>query len=522
MSGYTFLEDSDLSVCEKIKLYFNRNPAPVSSITTSNPVVNESSSSADSSFLDLDASFQQLLIAKKMEFSDRNKSSASSCRNNDESILDLCSPPANFNDTVLNVTTTTQTTRTELFYSKTPQKNCDKSLISFDDTVMEQSPAAHHQPQKNQKTYRKDSDDDDDEDIDQKSPWRLNMTLPRNDSFLEWERLCESPVSRDYVSMMCRLNEDSNQLINDEEAPSGLWDASICPNDSTFAPPPMERAHKTIGGRRMPSTILEVTETSSSSSTVDSVRSSHSCAKKLDLQPPTKPPPPPRSLLSPQHQRPSAKETIKIAENNLPPKNPQPSSSKYRPSITNMFPKKKEKRFYFFDNAQPQQQQQPQQQRVRHILGQNNSPTPFKWSPTHSPRLSPKAKIVTPTKTPCSSPKHSSSADLSPQPDFNDTLEAVEYFMEKGKQLKQKNASAHKPTTKSSPTVSPVRSMKPASPIMVQNTTPDTIRRQCLVRNMVRSVAAGANTNDGGRIADRDLYWRRSVRRHSADDSFME
>lgn len=184
MSGYTFVDNSELSIGAKIKRYFDINPPDVDSDT-------------DSSFssIEVDASFEKILERTKME--QKNKTVVPVESRN--SIIDLCASPP------------------------TPPKQQQQYITptKFNDTT-----------------------------LDNGNYWFDDSVT----SFLEHEKLCiESPSNKENSFFVDHSSEET-QLF-DVEAPSCLWEDTIgpCSNMSMIAKlTPIQMV-----GIRRPSTIAE-------------------------------------------------------------------------------------------------------------------------------------------------------------------------------------------------------------------------------------------------------------------------
>lgn len=104
---------------------------------------------------------------------------------------------------------------------------------------------------------------------------------------------------------------------------------------------------------------------------------------------------------------------------------------------------------------------------------------------------------------------------------FNDTIEAMDYFMGEGHKLLE--SAVKKPPT-SSPSHQPLAS--PSSPNLMHfspkigGRTPDTIRRRLLMRNLLRNSDANQAGSDGYQFSHEEMMLRRSIR--PVDDSFED
>lgn len=474
-SGYTFIDNSELSVCEKIKQYFAKNPAYT---------VLDSSISSSSS-IELDASFQKLLALQKSNLMQKTiKSEEISAKLEDETI-DLCSPQSVSSDCVTpnnNDFTPKSSRKRHEQFSKLKENRKTVNLMSFDDTLLDDcvsltpSPANYksliqppklmvsHPREENHRhgsieiiqnlepeTINKEMDDISPEtDEINYSNW-LHVS---DESFLEQERLC---ANEDSVEEN-KLNE--TQLF-DIEAPSLIWNTSQLTHHYS----------------RKPSTILEESTqiSSASSSLFNSIITN-------------------KSNINDQQQDANKENIVEAATKKL--------TKSYRPSEIIIAPKRKFRPF--FEDINP-----------------NLQCTAI----TRSPVLNESVQLMSFEETIADISGSDNSASIcSPfntGQQFNDTIEAMDFFMEKGKQLQE---SARK-VVKSSSSSPQLLLFSPKSK------TPDTIRKRLLKRNLLHSTGSSpiyfgndrgriGNIDSTERIQDFNFMARRSVRHF--DESFSD
>lgn len=214
-ASYAFIDNSQLSVCEKIKQYFLKNPP--------RELLNDSSSS-DSS-IELDASFSRML---------ENTKQMSVIEQNDETLIDLCSPPS------------TLSHRMSASPSGTPEEaTLEKVWLHYDS---------------------------DESTLVQERSW----CLASDESFLEQERLCNLSDNEDTELETTKIEEqhiesiDETQLF-DIEAPSTMWDLTVV-NTATENLSPTK-----LVGLNRPSTILEESTLSNVSSDCSTKKSPEKC-----------------------------------------------------------------------------------------------------------------------------------------------------------------------------------------------------------------------------------------------------
>lgn len=396
MSGYTFIDDSQLSVCEKIKQYFEKNP-------TSAILDSSYSSSSSVGSIDLDASLQKVLIAKKLEFTIRNPLTvhANLC---DETI-DLCSPPG--------------MSPAPKIPSDRPYKRKTVNLISFTDSS-------------------EDLEKQVDVIIREPKPHLIeDISFKNSISNDSWCHISDDTFERDEAlcASILQDNNDETQLF-DVEAPSSLWDQSIYPMEDSVS------NWKSVAcGRRLPSTILEEStinsETSRESAQYQPDAAITNDYSKCVLLKPT---------VLPLSSAPKAK-AIPFLNSIHPESKVQPTNkSHYRPSMINAFPLpgKKKRNFYFTDSLDTSDAVLPSksiEEPGQQLFEKSPAISKFSSHAKKKPLLtSPIQNIIRKTPAepfelftyPESNPASpvadensaTSSNQLSPaQPEFNDTLE---------------------------------------------------------------------------------------------------
>lgn len=224
-SGYTFIDNSQLSVIEKIKLYFAKNSAADSQSTSSST---SSSFSLEDSFKNSLGEARQKSMALKFEPEDLIE---------DESeVVDLCSPPSSAvlqrSHQLIDLCTPPATTNG--LPPKTPVSTRTKPSPDIHNTVRQ-----NNQPK-----------------VAVGSAEKVNKSLDMDDSFLAIERECESETY-----LMCM---DETQLTDIAE-PSGFWD------QTQVAMSPVRRV-----ALNRPSTIIEESTQCSSTNNTASTRNSRS------------------------------------------------------------------------------------------------------------------------------------------------------------------------------------------------------------------------------------------------------
>lgn len=400
MSGYTFIDNSELSVGEKIKKYFEKKQ------TAS---MDSSYSSTSSGSVDLDASFQKVLVARKLELTTRNQPVHAYL--SDETI-DLCSPPVGMSPT--------ETIRTAIESNKNNRRKT-VNLISFSDSS-EDLEQVRDVITTHPKSY-------------------LIEDYSFNNSYNEsWCKISDDTFERDEAMCASMLQDTDETQIIDVEAPSSLWEQSIFPMDDSVT-----KWKCVASGRRLPSTILE-------ESTINSETSRESAQYQSDAL--TKNPTSNCVLLKPIVLPSNCAPKIKTisSSNSKLLENVQPTTSKsyYRPSMMNVFPLpgKKKRNFFFTDSPvlseellQSKSPRTPvhqlmspiEQSPVVSIQTSNFKRKPLLTSPIQKiipkPSAEPFELLTYPESSPASpfddeNISATSSNQLSPaQPEFNDTLE---------------------------------------------------------------------------------------------------
>lgn len=299
----TFIDNSDLSVCEKIKLYFAKTQQPAYASLNS-------SASSTSSSADFDASFQQMLEESRR----RKANNSSKCKTMagksaeypssllvDETTIDLCSSPESVGNPMasprIDVSPHVSAFNGTLFGSHDPRQraavrqlqcspfqddqleegeNLDDSLgvATLDDIVTQPEATGER-------------------------PWYLNRSAS-DTSFLEHERQCQEEDDRERQIYDCCASET---LLDDVEEPSMMWNQTIS-NDTL----PAAQMRKTNVFWTRPSTIAEESTINSSSASSQVSKSGAAIAETSFVE-------------------------------NLVPMQPTKSSS-YRESSMNVFPKK--------------------------------------------------------------------------------------------------------------------------------------------------------------------------------------
>lgn len=286
-----------------------------------------------------------------------------------------------------------------------------------------------------------------------------------DESFLEMEKLCESPVkkrsNRIDETLLCDVQEPSF-LIHSSDSDDSL-DNSVFERPSMSMLSPMKRV-----AMRRPSTIPE-------ESTIRSINSSDERSGS--------------SL--------SLKQSISVAEES----NQSIKSRSYRPSLVNVFPTRSRIGFYDnFDSPSPTTDATIKQSTINkensiNLMRFENVDTPPRRSAERNCNKSLSlmnfdesiGEEASPTNLSVDRTTHNSSMSDSETPDqFNDTLEAVDYYMKQGKKLLDKtNAS----TTLSQPLVT-------LSPINRNNS----LLKQTLARRHLMSM------NGDSKLASKQLF----------------
>lgn len=537
-SGLSLLDSSQLSVCQKITMYFehqqkvqlqkqqhqqqqqqqHRHPTSIASKSAST-----SSSSNSSASLDLDASFQQLLANHKRVSSTAEPapSADTSCEQSSATTcIDLCSPVSEHH-----------TPQAPAPSASLPPGQLDASrwldrslsLLDIDDSL-----------DVDQLDDNRNLDDDAGEDD-------CAFLNDSDESFLEHERRCQlSPPAQPDVGATSetRLHPrllnfngcaDETQLA-DVEAPSNFWDCaedddSDGDNDDplnakSIVPMPANRS-LSLAGRRstwLPvrsriSTIPEESTIDSSSNSALSSRQSHNSSGGHSSGGPRPAPAP--------AVKPRPVEAVKPREHDL----------------DDFFQKRQAKRNFYAYNVlstpsngvltehnervqRPAAEQPIAVAPFKRLSGGRQVPNnrPVTGTLPHSPakplprqeRTSGRreSKLFTP---PAAADDRSDAGEFEADADdlldtalprFNDTIEAMDYYMAVGRQLNDSPAATK--AAAQTPVVSPVRVTSPpvAAPTTLacspslKNRTPDTIRRRLLMRNFLRSSGASPQFGD--------------------------
>ncbi|XP_037033702.1 uncharacterized protein LOC119072567 [Bradysia coprophila] len=392
-TGFSFADDPQMSVREKIERYFQQKNK-----TTMNTVSVLDESTSDESLVDsfsrLDESFANILI------------------NNPHVTLIRNSKKGN--------TTQTQPTQTE---------KDDEGLS--DETFHE-----YYHPQTPQPTRRGQVicpiGNADSNEKSYPFMWQVS-----DESFLEMEKLCESPRKSDEsfleMEQLCESpqnNVNDTTLLDDVEAPSFLVHDSDS-DDSVFEPvrkPVSIMSPIKLVGLRRPSTILEES----------SIRSLNSSEERSS-----------NSL--------SLRESVNVAKESSKPD----KTRSYRPSVANVFPTMKG-RIGFYDNFDSPSTRSSSKSAVTQSSGKENSINLMRFDSIENDL--PSASSATPATGNNSvslirfdssvdeasfsnlsvdqAELNSSMSDGEPPDQFNDTLEAVDYYMKQGKKIMDKTGAS--------------------------------------------------------------------------------
>lgn len=481
MSGYTFIDNSELSVCEKIKQYFKKNPSSCMDSSSS------SSSSNDRS-IDFDASFQKKLNTI------RNQSNVPVVRRRQyDETIDLCSPPACMSPA--SVPTAIETS------VRSDNKRESINLISFDDSCEVLRPLPNIIEKQPQINFIEDDS--------------IN-TSNTNDS---WCKISDETFERHEAECVADDNDNDETQIFDVEAPSTLWDESAYPMEES-----LPKWKSVVGSRRLPSTIPEestINSETSQESTQPGAPTTNAPSNSVLLEP--------SNSCIPKTKTYSAQESKFLESKDLP----SHKKLKYRPSMINLLPENKKKRNYYF----PESTESPLQTKTTtsvsvhkmsligksHTISKGHSFSE-KESRLTSPvqkntRKSPAQKFelyTCPENNASTSSfddnEHTSSNQLSETvPHFNDTMEEVEFLIEKGKTLEEQRIKERSRTP--SPITALQSTHQTVSTPKSKNKTD--VRRYLLMRNFTNS------RNEPERIKDLQLMQRRSVNK-SSDDSFCD
>ncbi|KAG4075995.1 hypothetical protein HA402_003821 [Bradysia odoriphaga] len=383
-TGFSFADDPQMSVREKIERYFQHKK------TTMNTVSDLDESTSDESLVD--------------SFSRLDESFANILNNNPHVTLIRNSRKGN--------TTQTHPTQTE----KNDEGRSDKT---FHENYHSQTPS----PTRPGPIGNADSNE-------KSSPFMWQVS---DESFLEMEKLCESPRKSDesFLEMekLCEShqhNDNDTTLLDDVEAPSFLVHDSDS-DDSVFEParkPASFMSPVKLVGLRRPSTILEES----------SIRTNNSSEERSS-----------NSL--------SLRESVNIAKETSKPD----KTRSYRPSVANVFPTMKG-RIGFYDNfdspsTKPSDTQSSGKENsinlmrfdsIEKDLPSASSATPANGN--HSISLIRFDSSIDEASFSNVSAEqaelNSSMSDGEPPDQFNDTLEAVDYYMKQGKKIMDKTGAS--------------------------------------------------------------------------------
>lgn len=557
-AGLTFIDNSDLSVCEKIKLYFARN----SGKPDYQSLISPTSSTASSTSPDFDASFKQMLeeTRKRKIFNQFRNDGDHQCKPliefgsdllMDDTTIDLCSSPESVEDLVF---------RSEIEVS--PNLSAFNGTLFGANNSRQRAVASRQLPPAKGEGYESD---------DSLGVAELNDTLPEKEtlpwymertdsesSFLEHERQCQKDAEEEQQDRLTTSVSCGNETqLFDTEAPSMLWDQSIV-NDTL----PLFPMRQTNAFRQRPSTIAEestIINNSSVASSMASTASSATSNNRCDSRKGQK-------LLSSYRESSVNVFPKKFNDRSLAkgdstahffressfngfPKKSEVSSvvaktqtqKSTRESLVNVFPQSRTRNIFepHFDSAskpsnhislsQPSTQLYPG---TLHNTRTLSPRPPIKPKPT-TISVSPHRKslaLMSFDDTFCDENSidddHSGAACLNTARQFNDTIEAMDFFMDQGLKLKQsavkKVASSPKPSSTPSP------NLMHFSPKNIRTTPDNTIRRRLLMRNLLRNsdaMAADSGANDAGSAAEpqfshAEMMLRRSIR--PVDDSFED
>lgn len=566
-AGMTFIDNSDLSVCEKIKLYFAKNNKPAYQALIS------PTSSAASTSPDLDASFKHMLEESRRRKLNKSRTVAAQFKFRefdtdllmDDSTIDLCSSPESVEDAVYRL-----------------EADVSPNLSAFNGTLFGAQDSRQRAASRQLRLSKGAGYESDDSlgvaelndtfaDKKEELPWYMERSDSDN-SFLEHERECQREAEE--LERMLNVSCGNETHLFDTEAPSMLWDQSVA--NETLAMFPMS---KTNAFRSRPSTIAE--ESTINSSSASSLVSASSVVSQ-------------RSNIPTEQKSKSYRESSmnvfpkKFAERSFALDRPKPATSKesafndfpkrtevsmapkqatdifkpsttYRESSMNVFPKKHsparlEPSSSLPSKPNPANVLSPKQINTK---PQALTPTPLLSASAslHNTRKSSPKPPIKPKPSSVVSPHRKSLAlmsfdetlggdenysfdedndTLNTARQFNDTIEAMDFYMDKGHKLLQSAVKKPPPSSKSN---SPSSSSSPSSvspnlmhfsPKNVRN-TPDTIRRRLLMRNLLRnSDALSLDTaNDhpssavgGPQFSHAEMMLRRSIRR--MNDSFED
>lgn len=549
LSGMTFIDNSNLSVCEKIKLYFAKN-----SHAPSYQPLNSPNSSSSSASPDFDASFRLML-----EESRRRKIEKTQIENPcksmvvgpgllmDDTTIDLCSSPESVKDLV-----------------RGPNVEASPNLSAFNGTFFgppdssHQRPASRHKSLNNMDGYESDESlgvaELNDSMTEQKKQhhWYMKRSDSIN-SFLEHEKECEREAAEEQNRLDNLISINETQLF-DTEAPPLFWDQTIVSSDSL----PLFPMGKTNAFRTRPSTIAE--ESTINSSGASSIASKTSAINLQNVSKELKTnnvresianvfPKKLTERLNARTEADRTANTFPIALTTYSEPIVKPKLT-YRESSVNVFPKKKTRDYYALDTDLPSDSSSS---KPSNILSPIQSPivsskkeeilTPILLSSAsmhNAQRNSPKPSIK-PNTSKCVSPhrkslslmtfdensfnndsEDNSDDSLNTARQFNDTIEAMDFYMDRGQKLLKSAVKKPQSPKQLSPTSTPPNLLN-FSP-KTNRTTPDTIRRRLLMRNLLRNsdVLAESRENTANRpqFSHAEMRLRRSIRR--MDESFED
>lgn len=560
-AGLTFIDNSDLSVCEKIKLYFAKNSKPIAYQSLISPTSSTSTLSPD-----LDASFKHMLEESRRR---RNQTDQSRTADQRTAIMDFDESDLLVNDSTIDLCSSHESVE-DLVVGSRPDVDVSPNLSAFNGTLF-----GAHDPRQRAASSRDlegatgngyESDDSlgvaelndtlTEKDEDGQLPWYMERT-DLDSSFLEHERECQREAD-EQERLANKGCADETQLF-DTEAPSMLWDQTIV-NDTL----PMVPMRKTNAFRTRPSTIAEESTINSSVASSMASKTNNYGESSINVFP-TKLAD--RSLAKGEaasRDRPIYKESSlsifpEVDDAPKPFKAKAKYTPNYRESCMNVFPKKKFRTFYdqpgdlsVNSTTKPPIQSpivpsKPVTLTPKPLLSASASllntrkqspkpPTPTKPKPSPV-ALSPIRKsltLMTFDDTICDENSFdddandsSSSSSLNTARHFNDTIEAMDFYMDRGQKLLQSAAKKTPPSKPTKPSASP-KSVSPNllhfSPKPSNRTTPDTIHRRLLMRNLLRNSDAladsGNNRSGSGphQFSHAEMMLRRSIRR--MDESF--
>lgn len=553
-AGLTFIDNSDLSVCEKIKLYFARNNNHQPAYTT----LQSPTSSTSSLSPDFDASFKHMLEESRRRKVNKSQSGHQQQRKAmeqgadllmNETTIDLCSSPES---DVMDAA--------ECMRGGAATGNVSPHLSAFNGTLF-----GSHDPRQRAVSRQLRADDGDSDDslgvaeldddgalVADEVPWYMERSDSDN-SFLEHERECEREAEE--LDQLANLSCANETQLFDTEAPSMLWDQTIV-NDTL---PTMFALRKTNAMRARPSTIAE--ESTVNSSKASSAAASVSGASCKSVSP---------NEIRLGSYRESAVNVFpkRIKERPIAQTIQDSTPDLRRESSFDMFPKKLVARSFepneIADKVLPSYTYRessmnvfPKKKARAVFESQSSLNAPSNVTPMQKPIIPLKPKLLTPTPVLSASASLHNTRNTPPKPllkpkpvsphrkslalitfddtlrdensfgaddsddslntarQFNDTIEAMDFFMERGQQLLDS-------AVKKSPSVPPPSATTPNlmhfSPKPINARTPDAIRRRLLMRNLLRSSQHGdSSTAAAPQFSHAEMMLRRSIQR--MDDS---